>query len=404
MALHSGGESKPRLSMDVDHGVTEPCLINLRMNKTATKIRSNSIDTAKRRKLNESSEEAGNDQLLQMEKRILDAIDNFRNEIATVFERMDNKFNNLQSRLNILENKLDRSSCVGQSSNGVISYANIAAKGKNTGNLKLDIVKEVRHAVSKSLKDGSDKAQQIEYDPNKTVVIGQIENRKFLRSTEIKREISKVHNGVKIMKAYGTAKGKIVVQFENEDNAKQITENLNNNKIFGAESKAYRPLGNRNGIIKHVHRDITDNQIDEYLQQEYIGAKAMRLSKNGNILNTVKIQFASSEQLKIAMTKGLLIHPQFFQVLEFKSSANVEPIQCYNCQKFHRTVAKFCENATKCSYCSEGHESRNCLQKEMTANHKCANCNDNHSSNSKTCAIYLQSKDKLLQKTQDYGY
>ena len=100
MALHSGGESKPRLSMDVDHGVPEPCLINLRMNKTATKIRSNSIDTAKRRKLNESSEEAGNDQLLQMEKRILDAIDNFRNEIATVFERMDNKFNNLQLRLN----------------------------------------------------------------------------------------------------------------------------------------------------------------------------------------------------------------------------------------------------------------------------------------------------------------
>ena len=107
MALHSGGESNPRLSMDVDKGITEPCLINFRMDKSATKNRSNSIETAKRRKLNENTEDVSSDKLLLMEKRILEALFQVRNEITTEFGRINNRINNLEQKVSTCNSEIN---------------------------------------------------------------------------------------------------------------------------------------------------------------------------------------------------------------------------------------------------------------------------------------------------------
>ena len=47
--------------------------------------------------------------------------------------------------------------------------------------------------------------------------------------------------------------------------ATQICETLNTTKSFGSNSKVHRPLGNRFGIVKDVHKDITDNEFDTSL-------------------------------------------------------------------------------------------------------------------------------------------
>lgn len=90
------------------------------------------------------------------------------------------------------------------------TYAS-ATKAKPDVLLRKDIVREVKKVVTKSLKDGSDNAQKAEYDPNKTVIITQINDNRFSKSTVIKREISKVFTDVKIDRAYGTAKDKFFV-------------------------------------------------------------------------------------------------------------------------------------------------------------------------------------------------
>ena len=220
---------------------------------------------------------------------------------------------------------------------------------------------------------------------------------------QIKREISKAVCGVKIEKAFATQKGKVVVQVDNEMGASQIVKTLNDKKSFGSNSIVHRPLGNRFGFVRDVHKDISESEIDACLQKEYPGAKSIRLKKEGAMLNSIKIIFQSCAQLKQSMVNGIFVHPQHFQVQEFKTASNSEPIRCFKCQKFHNTVAAFCENIQKCCFCSESHRSDVCPDKENSDKYICCNCGKNHCSNNKSCEKYMEAKDRILINRHNYG-
>ena len=75
-------------------------------------------------------------------------------------------------------------------------------------------------------------------------------------------------------------------------------------------------MGNRNGIITNLHQEVSDEEIDMALQYHYPGAKSSRLKKDGKTLNSVKITFASCDQLKSSLSCGIFVHPQHFSLEE----------------------------------------------------------------------------------------
>lgn len=69
-------------------------------------------------------------------------------------------------------------------------------------------------------------------------------------------------------------------------------------------------------------------------------------------------------------------------------------IRCANCQLYGHSI-KNCKRQTICAYCSRGHSSDSCINKQNKTQHCCANCYGsdfkyNHPANSSKCTIYLQ--------------
>lgn len=75
--------------------------------------------------------------------------------------------------------------------------------------------------------------------------------------------------------------------------------------------------------------------------------------------------------------------------------------QCTKCQLFGHTTNN-CNMKSKCKYCSLNHiDEQECIIKDLPTNHKCGNCDGNHTSNSITCPKrqeYLNIRDLLNQK------
>ena len=119
-------------------------------------------------------------------------------------------------------------------------------------------------------------------------------------------------------------------------------------------------------------------------------------------LNSVKITFTSGEMLKNAINNGIFVHPQHFSLEEFRSSTSFDPVQCFRCQQFHNTVAAFCGNIERCGYCSEGHKSTECPNKDANEKLKCVNCKLNHSSKNRSCRSYIEAKEKKGAKNNNH--
>lgn len=62
-----------------------------------------------------------------------------------------------------------------------------------------------------------------------------------------------------------------------------------------------------------------------------------------------------------------------------------EPVQCFNCLKFHHIAAN-CKRKARCAKCSGEHSIDTC---EVETN-ACANCNEAHQADSKECKVYTQ--------------
>lgn len=74
-----------------------------------------------------------------------------------------------------------------------------------------------------------------------------------------------------------------------------------------------------------------------------------------------------------------------------------KPIQCFNCYKFgHGT--KFCKSSSRCGNCAGAKHNDN-TKCEVTS--KCANCNENHPSWSKSCKFFRDQKEILRIKAEN---
>ena len=145
-------------------------------------------------------------------------------------------------------------------------------------------------------------------------------------------------------------------------------------------------------MIKSVHKDITDDQIRDSLSDCYPGIQIQRLFKNQTMLNSLKVIFTDSEQLQHAVDNKVHFLNMRYQLEKFSSS--LQPVRCFSYQKFHNTVAKFCEYKTRCGFCAGNHNSQKWLSKDDTTRHKCTNCACNHPSSYTICQSYKDQVNK----------
>ena len=68
---------------------------------------------------------------------------------------------------------------------------------------------------------------------------------------------------------------------------------------------------------------------------------------------------------------------------------NAKPTQCFKCQGFGH-MAIHCRHAQRCGFCSRtGHKPEDCIVKDDTEVHKCANCRGKHAAWHRECPIVI---------------
>lgn len=74
-----------------------------------------------------------------------------------------------------------------------------------------------------------------------------------------------------------------------------------------------------------------------------------------------------------------------------KPHKKIYPTQCFKCQKYHH-IANNCTRDLKCRKCAGNHHIKDCIKEDEDS--ECANCNQKHPANSKTCEIYIKVSEK----------
>ena len=107
------------------------------------------------------------------------------------------------------------------------------------------------------------------------------------------------------------------------------------------------------------------------------------------MLKTVKIVFKDTEILQKALSDNRIRMGHCLHGIEKPHWSKFLPVRCYNCNTFHKTAAKFCENNTKCVHCSGDHNIKDCPVKDDQEAAKCINCKGPHKASYMKCPHFI---------------
>ena len=127
--------------------------------------------------------------------------------------------------------------------------------------------------------------------------------------------------------------------------------------------------------------DLYDQDIVDQLATQGI-LKADRIKNKDNVDTVYVSATCSNHNIAINLTKnGVYIGPE-----HIKAEFRIKPHQCHKCQQFGHSSAT-CEQQQRCVRCSGPHQLSECSKENEV---KCANCNKNHSSCSRSCVEVKQ--------------
>lgn len=240
--------------------------------------------------------------------------------------------------------------------------------------------------------------KQNDDDKEKTIVITKITDKSLVKdSASILSNFNKITDfkEIPVRVARRSVKGNLVLIFNTVEDADKVKTKWKST-YFGNGTEVAKPYQGNIGFVKNVLKEVTDEILNKDIKQQFPTAECVRLSKDGNLLKTVKITFKTKEDLNNAHENGRIRIGHVLHNLELPENNLREPTRCWNCNKFHKCPAKFCENEKTCNYCaSSGHNFKECTKVNDPEAAKCINCSGNHKSSSKNCKIYMQLKDKI---------
>lgn len=237
-------------------------------------------------------------------------------------------------------------------------------------------------------------SNKLEFNPNKCVVIEDIEDQNQVKKDDNIRRIVGRAKDVVIDRITHTRTGNIMVQLSDQHMVDRVIDSWDHTN-FGRSKTRKTVQPNRNcGVLKGVPLDIQETEIEKELEdQGFSNVTAKRFKKNNQDTRAVKVTFDSQRDLHQAIEKRVLIQHLTFRVEEMAYTPTV--VQCFNCRRFNH-VASRCNREKICHLCSdlydETHDSCNKIR-------RCINCTGNHSALYKGCPKYNEIYHKLNQRS-----
>ena len=226
--------------------------------------------------------------------------------------------------------------------------------------------------------------------PHLTVILDGFIPPKYRNSRAIRKEINKHKPQIKFSDALSLHLGGIAIQCRDEQSKNAALEDWPEDAFDFAQVKSHLPASTQNEAdqIKLVARNLPKPGDDNLLTEEIkrvSGSKncSIRRFFNRNLVKYMPIaevtvdSQAASQQL---ITNGIKLGKS---KICFEPKRKQKIVRCFNCQKFGHSALQ-CSNDAVCVRCGENIDpaGHNC-------NHlNCANCNKQHSADSKHCEAY----------------
>ena len=233
-------------------------------------------------------------------------------------------------------------------------------------------------------------------DKHHSLVIRNIQDRKFIKdSPSIKKEFSKYFKDCKVISAFPTRSGALIIELSNRNDAEKVYKNwkptffcstsLAAQEQFRTSCEILSDIKNLRAILKNVDRHLTDEEITLDLSKQFAGASFKRfVNRDKEALKVGLVSLSSQKHLDEILKEDIYLGNILVNVEEYKPRRKV--IQCYNCKQFDH-VRKWCPNKYSCTICSKQHPDNEC---QTPSQPSCTNCKQDHSSLDKKCPIFIQ--------------
>src|SRR6266496_544553 len=96
-----------------------------------------------------------------------------------------------------------------------------------------------------------------------------------------------------------------------------------------------------------------------------------------HLIRKLIVDMMSLTQINLLISENLLFHNKLKNCKLFHEDCRIT--QCFNCYEY-RHVIRICQKEKKCSMCAAlNHDDQMCSFQDISARHRCINCNQNHS-------------------------
>ena len=216
------------------------------------------------------------------------------------------------------------------------------------------------------------------------VVDGLADPRQFRSPVAIRRVMSRHFPEIAVHSASVLARGGISILCATEEDAGKLMQMQEKvEEVFGPRARVHPPTRMRlfRGLIRHLDTEVTEEEVKEELEEQGFNPKGLRryIRKDGFVISTVEVDFATAEELSRAEKEGVRVGYMRCEVVRKIEGENVT--QCFRCQGFGHIAAR-CSRMEKCMHCAERHDSRKCPGVRIL---KCSNCGGQHRSSDIRC-------------------
>ena len=232
---------------------------------------------------------------------------------------------------------------------------------------------------------------------NVVIIDGLRKPEEFQNSRDIKAEIRKQKEDLKIKYAYPLNRGGVAVTLESEEEADLLKEDWPVDS-FGNSGLSLNVHEKSSIIPRCILKNVSpftliDSVIGEIQKQTgvKVSARRLRYRDTNKPMPVVEVTCSSPEDLHVLFKVKVSIADRIVGVKAYVGKTTV-PLRCYNCQEFGH-VARLCVGESRCEYCGVKHTGR-CNGNPVS----CVNCGGSYRSSSPNCPAYLSVRERLLSR------
>ena len=258
-------------------------------------------------------------------------------------------------------------------------------------------VKQTNQMVRNQIQNRNNSEADTTERNKKTRIVKQPKDVNIRNSKDLRKQFNQYYQDVLLKQARISAGGSYVLEFDKEEDAKQVQENWNLDHFAGNSGIVELNKPNSTGIVKFVYADIEEDELKTEIEQNYPGSVHELFKRNDQFTGTIKVTFKDETELNTAIANRFKIKGRLYLTEVFEHKPRV--IKCNTCQRFGH-ISRLCRSKDKpvCGKCScEGHETTNCHK--GVEEQKCFHCGkDDHITGSFSCEKVKEKYQELIDR------